>query len=396
MTLETQPTHDREIAALGPWFHNLHLPDGRRTAPEHPLGDFPAFKWRQLEQALPRDLHGWTALDVGCNAGFYSFELARRGAKVLGVDADERYLRQARWARAQLGLDDRVELRRMQVYDLLSLRERFDLVLFLGVLYHLRYPLLALDAVARRARRLVAVQTLTTPDSSPVDPPTDLSLDERERLRDAGWPALAFVERSLAGDPTNWWVPNEACAEAMLRSAGLQIVARPGHELWVCRPEVARADPEDYVAVWSAVSGVRRRPATADELLERARRQLRRLTPAAALAAQRQGALLVDLRAGDERARDGVVPGSVHIPRTVLEWRFDPTSPSRDPRVCDRERLVVLLCAHGYSSSLAAASLQELGYTRATDVDGGFEAWRAAGLPVLETPGPDEPEERCL
>ncbi len=86
MTLETQPRHDPELAALGPWFHNLHLPDGRETAPDHPLGDFPAYKWREIATALPDDLTGWRALDVGCNAGFYSFELARRGADVLAVD----------------------------------------------------------------------------------------------------------------------------------------------------------------------------------------------------------------------------------------------------------------------------------------------------------------------
>src|SRR4051794_9600043 len=101
---------------LAPWFHNLHLPDGRQTAPDHPLGDFPAWKWRELTPHLPDDLSGKRALDIGCNAGFYSFELARRGADVLAIDLDERYLRQAGWARGELGLDERVELRRMSVY----------------------------------------------------------------------------------------------------------------------------------------------------------------------------------------------------------------------------------------------------------------------------------------
>jgi tRNA (mo5U34)-methyltransferase len=163
MTLQSTSLHDPEIAALGPWFHNLHLPDGRQTAPDHPLGDFPRFKWRQIAPHLPDYLTGWSALDIGCNAGYYSFELATRGARVTGVDVDERYLRQARWAAARLGLEERVEFRRSTVYDLARTNERWDLVLFMGVLYHLRHPLLALDVVGRRFRRLLVLQTLTMP-----------------------------------------------------------------------------------------------------------------------------------------------------------------------------------------------------------------------------------------
>jgi tRNA (mo5U34)-methyltransferase len=245
-TLQSHGAPTPEIAALGPWFHNLHLPGGVETAPDHPLGDFPAFKWRQLAPALPPNLDGWTALDVGCNAGFYSFELALRGAHVTAIDADEHYLRQARWARERLGLERRVELRRLSVYDLARTGERFDLVLFLGVLYHLRYPLLALELVAEKTRRLLALQTLTMPGEEPGEPPRDLPFEERERFAAAGWPRMAFVEQRLAGDATNWWVPDEACVEAMLRSAGLEIDARPGHELWVCRPKPGpRPDREE-------------------------------------------------------------------------------------------------------------------------------------------------------
>src|SRR3954464_14259625 len=124
-----------EIAALGPWFHNLHLPDGSQTAPAHPLGDFPSFKWKEIATHLPEDLSGWTALDIGCNAGFYSFELARRGARVTGIDVDPHYLRQAKWATRELGLQQVIEFRQMQVYDLADEDERFDLVLFMGVFY---------------------------------------------------------------------------------------------------------------------------------------------------------------------------------------------------------------------------------------------------------------------
>src|SRR5215204_4805527 len=93
-----------DIASLGPWFHNLHLPNGRQTCPDHWAGDFPAFKWNDLAPHVPRDLSGWSCLDIGCNAGFYTFELARRGATVLGIDLDEKYLAQARWAARRLGL----------------------------------------------------------------------------------------------------------------------------------------------------------------------------------------------------------------------------------------------------------------------------------------------------
>src|SRR5690606_5214626 len=87
-----------QIASMGHWFHNLHLPDGTQTAPDHPLGDFPAYKWQRLAKHIPEDLTGWTVLDIGCNAGFYSIELAKRGAAVTAIDRDSHYLTQAQWA----------------------------------------------------------------------------------------------------------------------------------------------------------------------------------------------------------------------------------------------------------------------------------------------------------
>jgi rhodanese-related sulfurtransferase len=121
---------------------------------------------------------------------------------------------------------------------------------------------------------------------------------------------------------------------------------------------------------------------TADELLAEARRGLDRLDPAEAASAISAGAVLVDIRSELQRERDGVVPGAVFFPRNVLEWRCDPASAARDERVCDPTRQLIVMCDEGYQSSLAAANLKRLGFERAADLAGGFQAWRAAGLSV--------------
>jgi rhodanese-related sulfurtransferase len=139
-------------------------------------------------------------------------------------------------------------------------------------------------------------------------------------------------------------------------------------------------------------SGTRR---TLDELLAEAECRITRHSPADAYAATRTGGLLVDIRSDSDRERDGIVPGSLHIPRTVLEWRTDPDSPCRNPYVGGLDQQIILLCDHGCSSILAAAALTDLGFTRAGDVVGGFAAWRAADLPARRLPppqrGPSQP-----
>ncbi len=225
-----------DIESLGPWFHNIHLPDGRQTAPQHPYGDFPSFKWDQVRHAVPQDLHGWTALDIGCNAGFYALEMARRGAHVTAVDIEPMYLDQARWVVHQFGMRDRIDIAEAHVYELLGTRDTFDFVWFTGVFYHLKYPALALDVVRRATRRLMMFQTMTMPGEHVIDTPFDLPLEERAAMRDPGWPAMAFIEHKVANDATNWWAPNHACVEAMLRAAGFKVLKRPAHEFYLCRP----------------------------------------------------------------------------------------------------------------------------------------------------------------
>jgi tRNA (mo5U34)-methyltransferase len=240
----------REIDRLGPWFHNLHLPDGDggmvQTRPDHPFGDFPRFKWDQLADHLPADLGGVAALDIGCNAGFYAMELARRGADVVGIDLNLGYLAQAEFAVKTSGLTERVRLRKQQVYELAGEAGQYDLVLFMGVFYHLRYPLLGLDVVAKTLRPggTLVFQTLTTPDEQRAKGTHGLNFADRNRLDEAGWPKLSFFEHGFNEDPTNWWAANAAGVEAMLRSAGLKIIAEPGHEIYLCQP-----DPDAHIGV---------------------------------------------------------------------------------------------------------------------------------------------------
>lgn len=249
-----------EIEALGPWFHNLHLPDGTATCPDHPYGDFPAFKWRELAPHIPRDLTGWTALDIGCNAGFYSFELARRGAVVTGIDREELYLDQARWAARRYGLQNRVTFERLQVHDLARDRRRFDLVLFMGVFYHLRYAPLALDTLARMRPRLLVFQTLMMPPQ-----PRSRAVNGRipgfdhpelDRVTGPEWPKVAFVEDTFGGDPTVWWMPDDAAVEALLATSGLNVIASANRETFICEPGPAR--PEWEEEEWRAATGVMR------------------------------------------------------------------------------------------------------------------------------------------
>jgi tRNA (mo5U34)-methyltransferase len=195
-------TREQTITKLGPWFHNLHLPDG-----------------------------------------------ARRGASVTGIDVNPHYLDRARWAAAEFGFIGRVQFHEMQAYDLAHRTETYDLVLFMGVFHHLRYPLLGLDIVARKVGRLLLFQSLSMPGEEVCDDTYDHDIYDRAPMREPGWPKMAFIEHRFASDPTNWWVPNHAGVEAMLRSTGLRVLGRPAHECYLCEPDPANLS---CVSTWNA------------------------------------------------------------------------------------------------------------------------------------------------
>jgi tRNA (mo5U34)-methyltransferase len=230
----TREEVERRVRQLGQWFHNLDL-KGVQTAPDHFLGDYPVVKWRRFAHAIPADLRDKSVLDIGCNAGFYAIEMKRRGAaRVLGIDFDEKYLAQARFA-AEVS-EAEIEFRKLSVYDVHQLGERFDVVLFMGVLYHLCHPLLALDLIHEHVvKDLFVFQSMLRGSDEAAPVGDDYNFWQDEVFEQPGFPRMYFIEKRYAGDPTNRWITNRACAEAMLRSAGFAIVAHPEREVFICR-----------------------------------------------------------------------------------------------------------------------------------------------------------------
>lgn len=255
--LRSVPRTDLEqrIRSLAPWFHNMQL-GGVWTAPDHFLGDYPGAKFRRFASGLPRDLSGKSVLDIGCNAGFYSIEMKRRGAeRVLGIDSDGRYLDQARLASEVLGFDD-IAFRKLDVYDVGALGERFDLVIFMGVLYHLRHPLLALDLIREHvAGDMLLFQSMQRGSKNVLQVEPDYDFAQTDHFFEASYPKLHFVEQEYCGDWTNWWVPNRACTEAMLRSAGFAIERRIEEEVYLCRTVERPFAKHGPAAVYPAEGG---------------------------------------------------------------------------------------------------------------------------------------------
>ena len=224
----------RRVHELGDWFHNLNL-HGVPTAPNHFLGDFPNIKWNKIAGEIPQELAGATVLDIGCNAGFYSIQMKRRGAgRVLGIDIDDRYLNQARFAANTLQLD--IEFEKRSVYDVESIQGQFDYVFLMGVFYHLRYPLYALDQVIKKVAGKLIFQTMLRGSRVAREWEPDYSFWNEDVFLEQDFPSMYFIEHKYSGDQTNWWIPNRGGMEGMLRSGGLRVLSHPEEETWICEP----------------------------------------------------------------------------------------------------------------------------------------------------------------
>jgi len=225
----TGPELDRlrsNIARLGPWFHNFEIARNVWTNANGtgPGADYPARRWQHI-QALFESLAGKSCLDVGCSSGFFSLKAKELGAsRVLGIDSGEQVgaIDQARFASGVLDLPAAFET--VSAYDLARIDERFDTVFFMGVFYHLRHPLVALEAIRSVCRGSLIFQTITTPSGMKLheldsQATANVGLNSRV-MHDDRFPTVRFVEGQLAGDSSCWFIPNVQAVAAMLRTCG--------------------------------------------------------------------------------------------------------------------------------------------------------------------------------
>jgi tRNA (mo5U34)-methyltransferase len=226
------------LAKLGWWYHNIDLGHGIWTNPSDPRAYDPQIRWRLIEPYVLATLDGKTVLDLGCACGYFSVMMKKRGARrVLGIDLVEGSINQAKFLADVYNVD--VDFRVEDVYHFcLTNEEVFDYVLFLGLFYHLRHPLLVLDHVAAITRERLYFQSIVRGAShlEALEVKDDYPHDEQNVFENREFPKMFFIEKLLNKDPTNWWVANGPGLEGILRSAGLEIIQRLGIEEFVCKP----------------------------------------------------------------------------------------------------------------------------------------------------------------
>jgi tRNA (mo5U34)-methyltransferase len=259
-----QTTEDvqRRVDELGWWYHHFELPSGVWTGTGEPPAYDPVQRWELIEPHLPDDLEGKSVLDVGGNSGYFSLRMKQRGAgRCLMVEPVA--VDQATFVFEQFGVEVEVVCEDVHTYCLTT-DERFDYVLFLGLFYHLKYPVLVLDRLAEMTKELIFFQSHiegpfpqpTAVEEAPLstlgrarrfaarklDPGQAPEAGEvgdvdRDELQSASFPRMSFLERVYRGDFSNWWVPNYEALEPLARSAGLKVLARPHPEMLVAKPE---------------------------------------------------------------------------------------------------------------------------------------------------------------
>lgn len=250
-----------KVRELGPWYQCFNL-DGVLTNAADPT--YPESRWQLIEPYVPKNLTGKTVLDIGCNAGYFSIKMKQRGAaSVLGIDIKLKSINQARFVANYFNVS--VDYEVVNLYEfVLTNRRKFDFVLFLGVFYHLRYPLLVVDKIAEMAREKMYFTTVIRGTQPITDDDQNLSWEKRKlTLLDdyeigetkvfdhPDYPKMFFIEENYNHDYSNWWFANESCVYAMLRSAGFRNIIKSGSEVFVCDPP-----PPEYANEMERVKGI--------------------------------------------------------------------------------------------------------------------------------------------
>jgi len=228
------------LKRLGWWYQHFSFPNGVKTGDGQEPAYNPAQRWKLFEEFIPKDLSGKTVLDLGGCGGYFSIQMKLRGAaRCVLVDPYVEFVEQAKFAAAEYGVEIECVTDDAHTYCLTT-EERFDYVLFLGLLYHLRHPLLVIDRLAEMTKERLVVA------SAIIGPEEDLESlqgnyhrsDDEFMLSHPGYPRLVFIENKYYGDPTNWWLPNHSALPALLRSAGMRVIARPHSHVVIAEPEI--------------------------------------------------------------------------------------------------------------------------------------------------------------
>ena len=231
---------EREMRSLGWWYQHFELPNKLRTGTGQEPGYDALNRWNFIAAHVPLDLTGKTVLDLGGNAGFFSIQMKLRGAaKCILVDPFVEFNRQARFAAEQFGVELDIVNEDAHTFCLTT-EERFDFVIFLGLMYHLKYPGIVLDRLAEMTKERIYIQSfLIGEETDQYEEKSDYErVKDDALLKDPAYPKLMFVENLYNGDVTNWWIPNYTALSALIRSAGLKILDRPHPQIIVAEPEV--------------------------------------------------------------------------------------------------------------------------------------------------------------
>jgi tRNA (mo5U34)-methyltransferase len=234
---KSKETLETALASLGAWHHSIDLGFGIRTAPQHTTYD-PVERWKVLAEELPEDLNGATVLDLGANSGYMSVQMKMRGAgRVVAVDVAPHYLMQARFLAEWFEVEIETVQSDVHLYCL-SCAERFDYVLFMGLFYHLKYPVLVLDRAAEMATKKLFFQTvLFNSQEVSLEVQRDLVWADRTGLMsEPTFPSLRFIENQFESDWSNWWIANRSGVSALLRNAGLEFRFDRETGVFICTP----------------------------------------------------------------------------------------------------------------------------------------------------------------